>query len=169
MDPARRRIKTVSEIRDDAFPFPIAIARGFRSLGSIHLFGVRFFRALSCAARLGFGAGPFASRTDALLDLGGFCGHRLNELGPRDAKGKSLSAPGISARAAAVQILGEVLRKRRPLDAAEAEILAQTTLEPRDAGFARAIASETLRRFGQIDAILRAFVPKAPPPHRAGP
>lgn len=41
-------------------------------------------------------------------------------------------------------------------------------LETRDAGFARAIATETLRRFGQLDAIVRHFVPKSPPPHKAG-
>jgi 16S rRNA (cytosine967-C5)-methyltransferase len=80
-----------------------------------------------------------------------------------------MSAAGVPARAAAVKILGEVLRKRRPLDAAEAEIIAASNLEPRDAGFARAIASETLRRFGQLDALIRNFVPKAPPPHKAGP
>jgi 16S rRNA (cytosine967-C5)-methyltransferase len=80
-----------------------------------------------------------------------------------------MSAAGIPARAAAVKILGEVLRKRRPLDAAETEIIAASGLEPRDAGFARAIAGETLRRFGQLDALIRSFVPKAPPPHKAGP
>ncbi len=46
---------------------------------------------------------------------------------------------------------------------------ARATLEPRDAGFARAIAGETLRRFGQLDALIRGFVPKPPPPHKAGP
>jgi len=80
-----------------------------------------------------------------------------------------MSAAGVPARAAAVKILGEVLRKRRPLDAVETDVIAQSELEPRDAGFARAIAGETLRRFGQIDALIRAFVPKAPPPHRSGP
>jgi 16S rRNA (cytosine967-C5)-methyltransferase len=80
-----------------------------------------------------------------------------------------MSAAGVPARAAAVKILGEVLRKRRPLDAAEAEIIAASALEPRDAGFARAIAGEALRRFGQLDALIRSFVPKAPPPHKAGP
>ena len=44
-----------------------------------------------------------------------------------------------------------------------------TDLPPRDAGFARAIASETLRRFGQLEALIRAFVPKPPAPHKAGP
>jgi 16S rRNA (cytosine967-C5)-methyltransferase len=78
-------------------------------------------------------------------------------------------AAGVPARATAVKILGEVLRKRRPLDAAESEIIAASGLESRDAGFARAIAGETLRRFGQLDALIRGFVPKAPPPHKAGP
>ncbi|HWA31046.1 MAG TPA: transcription antitermination factor NusB, partial [Rhizomicrobium sp.] len=76
---------------------------------------------------------------------------------------------GIPARAAAIRILGEVLRKCRPLDAVETDVLASSGLDPRDAGFARAIAAETLRRFGQIDALIRGFVPKAPPPHKAGP
>jgi 16S rRNA (cytosine967-C5)-methyltransferase len=72
---------------------------------------------------------------------------------------------GIPARAAAQVILSDVLRKRRPLDATLGAI---GRLAPRDAGFARAIASETLRRFGQIEALVRQFVPMAPPPHKAG-
>jgi 16S rRNA (cytosine967-C5)-methyltransferase len=70
---------------------------------------------------------------------------------------------GLPARAAAQRALSDVLRKRRPLDTAFAQ------LPPRDAGFARAIASETLRRLGQLEALIREFVPKAPPPHKAGP
>ena len=73
---------------------------------------------------------------------------------------------GLPARAAAQTILFEVLHKRRPLDAT---LDAADHLEPRDQGFARAIASETLRRFGQLDALVRSFVTKLPPPHRAGP
>jgi len=73
---------------------------------------------------------------------------------------------GLKARQAAQDILNEVLRKRRPLDLALAACI---DLEPRDAGFARAIASETLRRFGQLDAVLRTFVDKMPSPHRSGP
>src|SRR5205085_3070887 len=42
------------------------------------------------------------------------------------------------------------------------------SLPARDAGFARAIATETLRRFGQIEALIRDFVPKAPQPHKSG-
>ncbi|HUB85206.1 MAG TPA: transcription antitermination factor NusB, partial [Rhizomicrobium sp.] len=80
-----------------------------------------------------------------------------------------MSGSGLPARKAAQKILSEVLRKHRPLDAVQDDVIAQARLEPRDAGFARAIASESLRRFGQIEALIRAFVPKAPPPHRAGP
>ncbi|MBU6444295.1 MAG: MFS transporter [Alphaproteobacteria bacterium] len=76
---------------------------------------------------------------------------------------------GLAARQAALDILGEVLRRRRPLDAALAHVLSAAELPPRDAGFARAIAGETLRRLGQLEALIRAFVPKAPPPHKAGP
>jgi 16S rRNA (cytosine967-C5)-methyltransferase len=75
----------------------------------------------------------------------------------------------VTARAAALAILSDVLRKRRPLDAATDNVLAAAQLSPRDAGFARAIAHETLRRLGQLDALITHFVPKTPPPHRAGP
>jgi 16S rRNA (cytosine967-C5)-methyltransferase len=74
-----------------------------------------------------------------------------------------------TARDAALAILSEVLRRRRPLDAVADAVLDRTKLSPRDAGFARAIASETLRRQGQLEALVRHFVPKTPPPHRAGP
>jgi 16S rRNA (cytosine967-C5)-methyltransferase len=77
-------------------------------------------------------------------------------------------SPGIAARTAALAVLSAVLRKRRPLDAALEELV-PASLPSRDAGFARAIASETLRRFGQLDALLRGFIAKTPPPHRAGP
>ncbi len=78
-------------------------------------------------------------------------------------------APGLGARAAAVAALGTTLRRRRPLgDALEAE-LAAAALAPRDSSFARAIANETMRRFGQLEALVRHFVPRPPAPHRAGP
>jgi 16S rRNA (cytosine967-C5)-methyltransferase len=75
---------------------------------------------------------------------------------------------GEAARAAAQAILLDTLRKKRPLDNAIDTVLAKAALSPRDAGFAHAIASETLRRFGQLDALLHKFVSKMPPPHRAG-
>lgn len=73
---------------------------------------------------------------------------------------------GTAARSAAQTILSEVLRRRRPLDVALKTIMG---LDARDAGFARAIASETLRRMGQLEALIRVFVPKPPERNRAGP
>jgi 16S rRNA (cytosine967-C5)-methyltransferase len=76
---------------------------------------------------------------------------------------------GLASRAAAQGILGQVLRKRRPLDAVVESVLRDAALDARDAGFARAIATETLRRLGQLQALVHHFVPKQPPQHRAGP
>lgn len=73
---------------------------------------------------------------------------------------------GLAARRAALSILSDVLRKRRPLDLA---LMATDGLETRDAGFARAIAAETLRRLGQLEALIAHFVPKPPARNRAGP
>lgn len=74
----------------------------------------------------------------------------------------------LGARIAAQTILSDVLRRRRPLDAVTDNVLEKAKLDARDAGFARAITSETLRRFGQLDALIRHFVPKPPQPQRAG-
>ena len=73
---------------------------------------------------------------------------------------------GLPARSAALSVLSEVLRKRRPLDAA---LAATAHLDTRDSGFARVIASETLRRLGQLDALISTYVPKPPARNRAGP
>ena len=78
-------------------------------------------------------------------------------------------AHGLPARKLALAALGQVLRSRRPLDAGFDELMAKQHLAPRDLGFARAIVTEALRRFGQLDALIRTFVRKTPPPHRAGP
>lgn len=79
------------------------------------------------------------------------------------------AAPGLAARAYAQTLLREVLGRRHSLDAASEQSPAPAGISNRDLGFARAIASETLRRMGQIDALLRVLVPRTPPPHRAGP
>ena len=75
-------------------------------------------------------------------------------------------APGLPARIAAQDLLAIVLHQKRPLESALDRL---SPLARRDAGFARAIASETLRHLGQLDALVRSFVTKLPPPHRAGP
>jgi len=84
------------------------------------------------------------------------------------APNRKTDIAGLGARRAALAAISDVLRKRRPLDVALEQALAVAKLDTRDAGFARAIATETLRRFGQLDSILRHFVPKSPPPHKAG-
>lgn len=80
-----------------------------------------------------------------------------------------MSTAGLAARAAAHRALTATLRRKCPLDVALEESLSVEPLATRDAGFARTIASETLRRFGQLDDLVRRFVPRAPSPHRAGP
>jgi len=82
----------------------------------------------------------------------------------------SLEAPGdragLAARKSALAILTQVLRQRRPLDT---QLESLKYLPVRDAGFARALASQTLRHFGELDALIRHFVPKPLAPHKAGP
>ncbi len=72
---------------------------------------------------------------------------------------------GLPARRAALAIVSGVLRKRRPLDA---QLETLKTLAPRDAGFARALASQTLRHMGVLDAVLREFMAKPLQPHKTG-
>jgi 16S rRNA (cytosine967-C5)-methyltransferase len=78
------------------------------------------------------------------------------------------SAPGLAARQAAIGALSAVLRRHLPLDGALSDILSANPLPARDAGFARAIASQTLRHFGQLNALIAGYAPKPPAPHRAG-
>jgi len=80
-----------------------------------------------------------------------------------------VSAAGVDARAAALAALTAALRRKYPLDLALDEAISAHSLPSRDGGFARAIANETMRRFGQLENLLRHFVPRPPPPHRAGP
>lgn len=61
-----------------------------------------------------------------------------------------LSRSEFGARAAAVEALGRVLRRRLTLD----EALDLTGLEERDRAFARLLVAGTLRRLGQIDDLL---------------
>ena len=76
-----------------------------------------------------------------------------------------MSDTGLPARKGALAIITGVLRQRRPLDS---QLDGLKSLSPRDAGFARALASETLRHFGELDAVIRHFVPKPLPPHKSG-
>src|ERR1700693_5830741 len=72
---------------------------------------------------------------------------------------------GLPARKAALAIVSGVLRQRRALDF---QLEGLKTLAPRDAGFARALASQTLRHLGLLDAVLREFLEKPLASHKAG-
>ena len=73
---------------------------------------------------------------------------------------------GLPARRAALAILCSVLQKRRSLDGGLDHLAGLAT---RDAGFARALVSQTLRHMGALDAVLRQFIAKPLAPHKAGP
>src|ERR1700748_2310460 len=75
------------------------------------------------------------------------------------------SAAGLPARRAALAMVSSVLRQRRALDFQLEQLKG---LAPRDAGFARALASQTLRHLGALDAVLRKFMSKPLAPHKAG-
>lgn len=70
--------------------------------------------------------------------------------------------PALLVRRAAARIVQSVVGERRTFDEALAANLGQdlSNLEPRDVAFARLIAVTTLRRLGQIDDVLAAFLSK---------
>ncbi len=72
---------------------------------------------------------------------------------------------GLPARRAALAILSGVLQKRRALDF---QLETLKDFAPRDAGFARALVSQTLRHLGALDAVLRKFLKKPLPQHKSG-
>ena len=63
-----------------------------------------------------------------------------------------MAEPGHAARAAALGLIADVLRRRRPLD--ENFNARVRALDVRDRAFARLLAATVLRRLGQIDAVL---------------
>ncbi|MDX1575863.1 MAG: transcription antitermination factor NusB, partial [Kiloniellales bacterium] len=65
---------------------------------------------------------------------------------------------GLEARAAALDLLGEVLERRRPLDEALQQHERLASLEARDRAFARLLAATCLRRLGQLDAALAGLL-----------
>lgn len=66
-------------------------------------------------------------------------------------------------RALALDLLGEVLLRHRPADEALAHHPDVARLEPRDRAFALNLVATSLRRLGQIDAILRRFLDRPLP------
>jgi 16S rRNA (cytosine967-C5)-methyltransferase len=72
---------------------------------------------------------------------------------------------GLPARTASLALVSAVLTRRKPLDA---DLPQMKALAPRDAAFARALASQTLRHLGALEAVLRRFLKKPLAPHKSG-
>lgn len=89
--------------------------------------------------------------------------------GPRSDRGprKPFASPSLSpaqiARQAAMIAISEVLGRGYRLEGALARHEGLQKLDPRDRAFARAIAATTLRRLGQIDAVLAQRLERPPP------
>ncbi len=76
------------------------------------------------------------------------------------------AAPGAPARAAAARLVAGVLDRHQPLDALLDADPGFAALPDRDRRLARAIASTTLRRHGEIWALLDRLIEKRPPRSR---
>ncbi len=72
---------------------------------------------------------------------------------------------GLPSRKAALALLSGMLTRRKPLDA---DLPQLKSLPPRDAAFARALASQTLRHLGALETVLREFLAKPLAPHKSG-
>lgn len=75
--------------------------------------------------------------------------------------------PGLAARQAAHELVGAVLRRRQPLDGAFDTSERVAALAPRDRALARLVAATTLRRLGQVDAVLARALERPLPPRAA--
>ncbi|MCH7937299.1 MAG: methyltransferase domain-containing protein [Proteobacteria bacterium] len=69
----------------------------------------------------------------------------------------------LSSRGAALDLLDAVLRRGRPLDDAIPDHPGFAVLEVRDRAFARLLVATTLRRLGQIDAVIDAALERPLP------
>ncbi|MBK20406.1 MAG: MFS transporter [Rhodospirillaceae bacterium] len=76
------------------------------------------------------------------------------------------NASGLIARTNAINILNQVLSARQGLEEVIAASKAYNLLEQRDRAFVRLLVASTLRRLGQIDALLREYL-KRPLPKKA--
>jgi len=87
---------------------------------------------------------------------------------PRPKSGKRLPPrPPADPRAAALDVLTGVLRRRHGLDEALDGHTDLAHMEGRDRAFVRNLTATTLRRLGQIDALLAGFLERPLPPKAA--
>jgi 16S rRNA (cytosine967-C5)-methyltransferase len=77
--------------------------------------------------------------------------------------------PGLAARTLAVHLVAGVLMDARPLEQVLAECATSsrlTAMEPRDRALARAIAATVLRRQGELEHVLKAFLERPLPANK---
>src|SRR5207253_11348535 len=79
---------------------------------------------------------------------------RLIPRAPPNGKRRTLMSRAPTARQVALDLLGAVLRRKRPLDDAIEEHPDMSALSRRDRAFARLLVATVLRRLGQIDALV---------------
>ncbi|HWD56863.1 MAG TPA: transcription antitermination factor NusB [Stellaceae bacterium] len=72
--------------------------------------------------------------------------------------------PALTARHVALDLIGAVLGRERPLDEAIDDSVAMAKLSLRDRAFARLLVATVLRRLGQIDALIGACLANPLPP-----
>lgn len=72
-----------------------------------------------------------------------------------------------SARSVAIDLVGAVLRRKRPLDDAIEDNVDMAALPTRDRAFARLLVATVLRRLGQIDALIAHCLNTPLPPRAA--
>ena len=89
----------------------------------------------------------------------------MSDKNEQNRAGKPTKTLKNGSRYVAARCLQLVLEQRQPLDLAMSEIALFKQLEGRDRAFARLIAATTLRRLGQIDAVLEPFIKKTPAPY----
>lgn len=70
-------------------------------------------------------------------------------------------ADALGSRAAALTLLSGAVREGKAIDKRFQKIAGK--LEPRDRAFVRHLVATTLRRLGQIDAVLKTFTTRTPP------
>jgi 16S rRNA (cytosine967-C5)-methyltransferase len=78
-----------------------------------------------------------------------------------------VNTPAPTARQVALDLIGAVLRRRRPLDDAIEDHAAMPELSVRDRAFARLLVATVLRRLGQIDALIHECLNTPLPPRAA--
>ena len=87
-------------------------------------------------------------------------------MGLKPGKAQRLTAPGLATRAMALELLVRVLDHKIPFDEALVQHRGLNQLDDKDRGFVRHLCATTLRRLGQIDALIDHCLDK-PLPKRA--